>query len=129
VRGAGRASALGAAAVGWKLPIVVEGENLDADVVTKTFVVPVGEGGGIERLSGAGLNLVEGEDGAVIDLVTFGSQAEKLGINDLFDGKIVSAKVDSGAPPKELAWLPALALLALIIVMQRRRQTDVPAKA
>ena len=52
--------------------------------------------------------------------VQFGSTAEKLGVEQGF--AITSVEVESQRPNKEWVFIPALALLALIVVIQRRRR-------
>ena len=103
-----------------KLQMLVEGENLDGKFISRTVLLPLGEGkDGAERLREAGLEL-RSEDGRVfVDNVMFGSPAEQVGID--FDWEIVTLQVDAERPPKQLMFIPALALLALIAWMQRRR--------
>ena len=53
------------------------------------------------------------------DNVVFGSEAQNVGID--FDWEIVNMQVEAERPPKHLMFIPALALLALIAWIQRRR--------
>ena len=75
---------------------------------------------GPERLEAAGLKVVEKEGALIVDNVTFGSAAQKAGMD--WDQKILKVRVPASQPWKELMYLPALILLGLIIVMQRKRR-------
>jgi hypothetical protein len=67
----------------------------------------------------AGLAL-RAEDGRMlIDLVQFGSAAERAGLD--FDFEITQVLLVNDRPPPELVWLPALLLLGAIMWLQRRR--------
>jgi TRAP-type uncharacterized transport system fused permease subunit len=102
------------------LQMTVEGENLDGKFVTRTVLLPLGPAGdGESRLSEAGLE-VRIEDGKVFaDNVMFASPAQEVGID--FDWEILRLEVAADRPPKQLMFIPALALLALIAWSQRRR--------
>ncbi|MGB1160144.1 MAG: TRAP transporter permease [Alphaproteobacteria bacterium] len=102
----------------------LEGENIDGDFISSTFMLPLGEQGpsGNERLElSAGLTLLEDDDGMIIvDMVGFLSPAEKAGID--FDWQIKGVEINADRLPKELAFIPAFLLLLLIVLLQRRRQ-------
>jgi len=100
----------------------LEGENLDGDQVSSTFLLPLGKAGadGFERLrDGAGLELVEKDGGIVVDAVTFGGPAEQAGVD--FDWQLKAIEIENTRLPKEVFYIPALLLLGLVIVVQRRR--------
>jgi hypothetical protein len=102
------------------LQMLVEGENLDGKFISRTVLLPLGEGeGGAERLRAAGLELRTEDERVFVDNVMFGSPAEQVGID--FDWEIVSLQVEAERPPKQLMFIPALALLVLVAWMQRRR--------
>jgi len=103
-----------------KLRMTVEGENLDGRFVTKTVMLPLGQGDdGAARLAEAGLE-VRVEDGKVFaDNVMFGSVAQTVGID--FDWEILHLEIAADRPPKHLMFIPALMLLGLIAWSQRRR--------
>jgi hypothetical protein len=105
---------------GGNLRIQAEGISIEGDEVSKVVMLPMGPAGpGAERLREAGLEL-RTEDGQVfIDMIGFGSAAEKAGLD--FDFEITSVLGVNDRPPRELMWLPALLLLALIVWLQRRR--------
>ena len=99
----------------------VEGLSLEGDEVKKGVLIPLGEPGDIKsRFDHAGMMVLpQGEQWSVMQ-VQFGSTAEKLGVEQGF--AITSVEVESQRPNKEWVFIPALALLALIVVIQRRRR-------
>jgi hypothetical protein len=114
---------------GGQIRLVATGENLDGDVVTKTIMLPLGGAGdGPARLDAVGLGLREEGGKLLVDNLVFGSAAEKAGLD--FDWEIVSVLGESKRPPRELMYLPALALLGLVGWVQiRRRNREQPAAA
>lgn len=105
------------------LRMVVAGETLDGKFVKKTILLPMGASGpGKERLANAGLE-IRIEDGKVIvDNVMFDSPAQKTGLD--FDWEILSLQAESDRPPKQLMFIPAIILLALIAMIQHRRKAS-----
>ncbi|VAW21635.1 TRAP-type uncharacterized transport system, fused permease component [hydrothermal vent metagenome] len=85
---------------------------------------------GLERLKGAGLLVVADGNKALLDEPIIGSQFFTTLQDFDFYGdvpvQIVTVQVENQRMPKELFYIPALLLLGLIIMVQRRRQT-VPA--
>jgi TRAP transporter 4TM/12TM fusion protein len=114
---------------GGNLRISAEGMSIEGDEVSKTVMLPMGApAAGAERLSNAGLELREEEGRVFIDMIGFGSAAEKAGLD--FDFEITAVLQQSDRPPKELMWIPALLVLGLIVWLQRRRsQSRAPAAA
>jgi hypothetical protein len=103
------------------LRITAAGENIDGDLVSKTMMLPMGPpGAGAERLAYAGLELRTEEDKVLVDNIVLGSEAERAGID--FDWELRSVEVSAERPPKQLAMIPALALLALLGWLQTRRR-------
>lgn len=89
----------------------------------RSFVAPlvVGEGSsGAEKLANTGLELLTDGDAVIVDFVEFDSPAEAAGLD--FDQQIQSVSVPQNSLPKELMYIPALALLALIWKMQKGRR-------
>ncbi len=99
----------------------IEGMNLNGDEIRKGVLLPLGEPGDVKsRLSTSGLQVMaDGEELMVVG-VKFGSQAEKLGIEQSF--RITSMEVAADRPAKEWLYLPAFALLGLVVWLQRRRR-------
>ena len=61
------------------------------------------------------------EDGQVlVDNIVFGTAAEKAGVD--FDWEIVDVLAEADQPPKQLFFIPALALFGLIVLLQLRRR-------
>jgi TRAP transporter 4TM/12TM fusion protein len=105
---------------GGNLRISAEGMSIEGDEVSKTVMLPMGAPApGPERLSTAGLELRQEEGRVFIDMIGFGSAAEKAGLD--FDFEITGVLQQNDRPPKELMWIPALILLGGIIWWQRRR--------
>ena len=103
------------------LRMQVSGINLDGDEVTKIVLLPLGEKAeGEARIENAGLMLRQDDDRTVVDMVAFGSPAQELGID--FDWEILQVQVAAERPPKELVFIPALVLLVLMWLGQRRRR-------
>ncbi|MGH6921176.1 MAG: TRAP transporter permease, partial [Geminicoccaceae bacterium] len=108
---------------GGSLRLHAEGITLEGDEVAKTVILPLGPvGTGEERLQGAGLELRQDEGRTIIDLVQFGSAAERAGLD--FDFEITAILMTNDRPPSELVWIPALVLLAGIMWLQHRRRTN-----
>jgi TRAP transporter 4TM/12TM fusion protein len=100
--------------------IWVEGQNLDGKDIRKGVLLPLGDAGSArERLRRIGVTIVPLGEEMQIAQVQFGSQAEKLGLEQGF--KVVGIELPADRPAKEWMFLPALALLGLVIVLQRRR--------
>jgi hypothetical protein len=98
----------------------IEGQNLDGRDIRKGVLLPLGEAGPArERLRRLGLTVVPLGNEMQIAQVQFGSQAEKLGLEQGF--KVASIELPADRPAKEWMFLPALALLGVVVVLQRRR--------
>ncbi len=105
---------------GAELRLLVAGETLAGDWVTKTVGLPLGGAGeGSERLESAGLLLREEDGQLLVDGVTWGSPAYDAGMD--FDWEIQGAELPLAQPSKYWMLLPALALLGLVAGAQRRR--------
>jgi hypothetical protein len=104
--------------------IGMTGFTFDAKEVSSTYLLPLGaaDADGFTRLSrSAGLELVERDGAVIVDLLTFGGFAEKMGID--FDWTVTVTVIDVEAErmPKEVFYIPALLLLALVSFIHRRR--------
>ena len=58
-----------------------------------------------------------------VDGLAFGGPAEQLGIDWDWDWEVVQIEQAADRPPKELFYIPALLLVALIYQLQMRRKT------
>ena len=111
----------GKAAPDSKLRVVVAGENISGKQVVQTVELPLGAAGeGAARLlDNSGLEF-RAEDGKmIVDNVAFDSYAQKKGID--FDWELRTVEIPADRFPKEMFYIPALLLLALIVFMQRSR--------
>ena len=117
-----------AAAEDGEIRVGLEGMTLDGDMVSSTFLLPLGDAGGsgFDRLSqAAGLELVERDGNVIVDLLSFGGVAEQMGVD--FDWVVTGIQVEADRMPKEIFFIPALAILGLIALIQRgraRRETE-----
>ena len=114
---------------GSRLRITVKGEKLSGKEYTKTLMLQVGDQAtGKERMEGIGIETREEDGKILVDNVVFSSQAEKAGID--FDQEILNIQMPSHRPPKQLMFIPALLLYALVAFVQRGRRKKVqPAAA
>ena len=98
-------------------------ETLSGDLKEKAVLLPLPEGAsGAERLEKAGILIAVDGDKVTIDDVTFDSPAAKAGLD--FDQQIVSVREYTNPPAKQWMYIPALILLALVVLMQRGRRSD-----
>jgi len=99
----------------------IKGENMKGKEYTKLLMLPVGNAkSGVERLNEIGFE-TRNEDGKVlVDNVVFGSKAVKMGVD--FDQEILMVKVPAKRPPRELVFIPAFLLIAVIYSVQRKRR-------
>ncbi len=119
------AEAAEATPLGDDLRIRVDGLDALGDPVSFVALVPILEGAsGAERLEAAGITIVEDGDRVVIDDVAFGSAAEEAGLD--WDQEIVNVLQPTAQPSKYWMFIPALALLALIVWLQRGRAASAP---
>jgi len=104
-----------------QLQLITEGETIDGDLVSKTVRLPLGPAAsGMERLTHAGIEIRMEDGGVFIDSLVFGGPAEQAGLD--FDWQINGVEVETDRMPKQIMYLPALALLAVIILLQRGRR-------
>jgi TRAP transporter 4TM/12TM fusion protein len=103
------------------LVVKLVGENDNGKEVQKTVAIPMGEGAtGKERIKAGGVTLVDLGGQLEVANVKFGSRAKKLGVEQGY--KIASLELPNPARPADYwAFIPALALLALVWFSQGRR--------
>jgi hypothetical protein len=111
-----------------ELRIILEGTDFnDPDERTEmALVFTLGEpGSGAERLERVGLTMIEEEDRVILQKPPPGTRYAALGQDfDFFDAVTVrEVQVRNERMPKDLFFIPALLLLALIVLVQRRRMT------
>jgi hypothetical protein len=82
---------------------------------------------GVERLQKAGLALATLDGKVAVKTVSFGSEASKYGLAP--GDEIISVLVPAHRPSRYWFAIPALLLLAGVILLQRRRQRFSPAIA
>jgi len=105
---------------GDRIVLVIEGTNVEGEVVKKTVAVQLGKpGDGRRRLAEAGLTLQALGDEASITGVKFGSRAKKSGFEQGW--KISAIKVPTDRPSEHWIYIPALALAAFVWFLQRAR--------
>ena len=104
-----------------KLRLSVSGETIDGDMVSKIveLAIPAADNGNA-RVEAAGLMLRNDDGKVIVDQVGFGSNAETVGID--FDWEILSIEMEADRPPKQLVYIPALALLFMLGWLQIRRR-------
>jgi TRAP-type uncharacterized transport system fused permease subunit len=107
---------------GSQLRLMLKGEDFDGNEYIKTVMLQVGDGStGADRLAEIGIETRNEEEKILIDNVVFSSPAEKAGID--FDQEILNIQMPTKRPPKQLMFIPALLLLALIWFLQRGRSS------
>ena len=103
-----------------QMRVWIEGEDLNGDPVRKGMLLPLGEAGTpAERLERFGLRLLP--MGGQIDVlsVKFRSKAEKAGFQQ--GQKITDLEIENKRPAPEWIFVPTLGVLALVVLLQRRR--------
>ncbi|MFW8636379.1 TRAP transporter permease [Cribrihabitans pelagius] len=123
------AQALDDAAPGDELRILVEGLDFDTSRMTSTTLALTADGSdGAQMVDGFGLMLIE-EDGVVkLEEPMFGTPVSSSLENFDFYAdepvRIVEVKAPASQLPKELMFIPALLLVALVALMQRGRARE-----
>jgi hypothetical protein len=106
---------------GARMRLIVEGETLEGNLVSKSLLLPLGDqASGEARLERAGLILRTEDDKVLVDEVVWDSFAQRSGIE--MDWEIKAVEIPLEQPSKYWMFIPALLLLGGIILMQRRRR-------
>ena len=114
------AAAAMATPVGEDLRLRVAGLNDLGDPIEFVAILPIADGAtGEERLENAGLLFRDDGDKLLIDDVSFGSPAAAAGLD--WDQEVLRVLRPVDQPTKYLMFIPALALLALVVFLQRGR--------
>ena len=107
-------------AAGDELRLGIAGVDDIGDPRNFVAILPLGEGDtGADRLAAAGLQFSENDGRMIVDNVEFDSPAQVAGLD--WDQTITSVMAPNEQPWKELMYIPALLVLALIVVVQRKR--------
>jgi hypothetical protein len=122
VRGEAMAQVIAEAPPNTGKRVWIEGMNMDGKDIRKGVLLPLGAPGDARtRLGHAGLTVMNDGDSLMVMGVRFGSVGEKLGVEQGF--RITSLEVPADRPRKEWFYIPALLLLALVVLLQRARRT------
>ena len=105
---------------GGRLRLWVEGEDANGKLIKKGLLLSLAEAGpAAKRLDTFGVRLLSMGDQTEVISVRFRSRAEKIGFRQ--GQKVIAMEVANDRPAPEWMFIPALGLLALVVVMQRRR--------
>jgi hypothetical protein len=105
---------------GDSLRLRVRGLNDLGDPIEFVAPLPIGEGAtGEEKLANAGLAFRQDGDKMIIDDVAFGSAGAEAGLD--WDQEVLRVLKPVSTPSKYLMFIPALLLLALVVMLQRGR--------
>ena len=98
----------------------IEGTTVEGRDVKKTVLLPLGaEGPAALRLSRSGLTTMSMPAGIQVAAVNLHSAADKAGFEQGFT--ITGIETLAPRPAKEWLFLPALAVLGVVVLLQRRR--------
>ena len=110
------------------LRVRIEGTTIEGNEVKKTVLLPLGPPGpGAQRIAAAGLQVMAVPTGTQVMSVALKSAAAKAG----FEQGFMVTGIESERPrlAKEWLFIPALALLAAVAALQRRRSAGERAAA
>lgn len=121
--------AVAEAADGDSLRLLIEGPDFNTgELASTTLVMAIeGEGSATDRIDASGLLLIPEGDTVRLDEPMFGTDsAETLADFDFYADepvRLAAVQTPQQRLPEQVFYIPALLLLGLVIVMQRRRQT------
>lgn len=103
------------------IDIRFEGMTIEGDEVRKTVSLQLEneQGDAMQRLEAMGLIMIEDNEKMIVDLVVFGSSAEKSGVD--FGWEVTAIIKATDRPAKEWVYIPVLLLLVAIGWQQKRR--------
>jgi TRAP transporter 4TM/12TM fusion protein len=105
---------------GDELRVMISGTDQVGNKRDWMVLLPVGdEKSGDERIKGLGLTLRKDGEKVMIDDVAFDSKAKKAGLD--WDQEILEVLQPNDQPNKYWMYIPALLLLGVVILAQRRR--------
>ncbi len=119
---------LGEVPEGTSLRLEIRGPDFTTGEMTATTLVMTAEGASVqERIANSGLLLLPEGDTVRLDEPMFGTPtAEALADFDFYADtpvRLATVQVPRDRMPAQVFYIPALALLGLVILLQRRRQT------
>ncbi|MCB1388698.1 MAG: DUF3394 domain-containing protein, partial [Rhodobacteraceae bacterium] len=121
-------SAADATPAGQDLRLRISGVDDVGDPLEFVAVLPMGEGAtGEERLTSAGLTLLDDGERVMIDNVDYDSAAQHAGLD--WDQQVLEVLQPVDVPSKYWMFIPALLLLGLVVMLQRRRIPATPQPA
>ncbi len=107
------------------LRVRIEGTTVEGKDVKKTVFLPLGgEGPAAQRIARSGLTLMSLPTGIQVAAVGLNSPADKAGFEQGFN--VTGVETPAARPAKEWLFLPALVVLGVVALLQRRRT---PARA
>ena len=102
------------------LRLRIEGTTLEGKDVKKTVLLPLGESGAAaQRLARSGLTTMSVPNGIQVAAVNLHSAADKAGFEQGFT--VTGIETPAQRPAQQWLFLPALAVLGGVAVLQRRR--------
>ncbi|MEO8855459.1 MAG: TRAP transporter permease [Burkholderiaceae bacterium] len=109
-----------AAEPGSGLRVRIAGTTLEGKEVKKTVMLPIGDAApGAKRLADAGLGVMNLPTGTQVMSVGLKSQAAKAGFEQGF--MVTGIETEKPRPSKDWLFVPALLLLGIVVLLQRRR--------
>jgi TRAP transporter 4TM/12TM fusion protein len=106
------------------LRLRIEGTSVEGNEVRKTVLLPLGaEGSAAQRISRAGLTTMNLPTGIQVAAVNLHSAADRAGFEQGFT--ITGIETLAARPAKEWFFIPALAVLGAVFLLQRRRAATV----
>jgi TRAP transporter 4TM/12TM fusion protein len=122
------AQAAGETAAGDYLRLRISGFNDLGDPLEFVALLPIGAGAtGAEKLENAGLTFRTDGDRMIVDDVAYNSPAQNAGLD--WDQEVLRVLKTEQQPSKYWMFLPALLLLAAVVMLQRGRNARMPRKA
>ena len=101
--------------------LMIKGEDRFGDEFTKAMMFRVNGGTTAEeRLNSIGFTTRMEDGRMLVDFVVFSSKAQKMGVE--FGQEILSVLLPAATPPKQLMYIPAIGLLIIVYLVQRRRR-------
>ena len=108
------------APAGEQLRVWIEGEDMNGDLIKKGMLLPLGDvDAPAKRLEQFGVRLMAMGEDITVTSVKFRSPAAKAGFQQ--GQKVTGMEIANPRPAPEWLFIPTLAVLALVVVAQRRR--------